>query len=314
MLNENEFKKAIYRKISNALNMAKERRIWIFGAGVGGRILYAILKELNISVYGFIDKKADRMISFLDLPVKTIQELTPHNDFLLISLMSIDEDVIRVCRENGFENSDFYVFAYGEELNRDDFTYKGVKIGRFTYGYKDLLEVFPMAEKIGRFCSIAPGARIYNNHSLECISTHPFLDFPTFSDWEMANKVELYIEKYGKHKDNSNYMNSPIRRNKPVIIGNDVWIGANAIILPGVIIGDGAIIAAGAVVTKNVEPYEIVGGVPAKKIKYRFCNEIIRKLLDIKWWEWEINKILDNLELFYEPKKFVESFTEYDNI
>lgn len=90
------------------------------------------------------------------------------------------------------------------------------------------------------------------------------------------------------------------------IIGNDVWIGANAIILQGVTIGDGAIIAAGAVVTKDVPPYAIVGGVPAKVIKYRFSDEVILKLLQIKWWDKPEEWIIQKLEKFTDVSGFVK--------
>ena len=79
-------------------------------------------------------------------------------------------------------------------------------------------------------------------------------------------------------------------------IGNDVWIGFNSTIMPGIKIGDGAIIATNSTVTKNVEPYTIVGGNPAKEIKKRFTKEQIEKLLEIKWWNWEIEKITKNVE------------------
>ena len=91
-----------------------------------------------------------------------------------------------------------------------------------------------------------------------------------------------------------------------------MWIGANVIILPGVKIGNGAIIAAGAVVTKDVEPYAIVGGVPAKLIKYRFKKEEINQLEEIKWWNWSIEEIERNIELFYRPEKFL--YTLKDNL
>ena len=80
-----------------------------------------------------------------------------------------------------------------------------------------------------------------------------------------------------------------------MVIGNDVWIGSNVIILPGVKVGDGAILSAGAVVSKNVEPYSIVGGVPAKHIKYRFPKAMREAFLRIKWWDWPVEKIKENI-------------------
>ena len=96
----------------------------------------------------------------------------------------------------------------------------------------------------------------------------------------------------------------------PPIIGNDVWIGANAIILQGVTIGDGAIIAAGAVVTKDVPPYAIVGGVPAKVIKYRFSDDVILKLLEIKWWDKPEEWTTQNLDKFTDVSGFVKFLEE----
>lgn len=93
-------------------------------------------------------------------------------------------------------------------------------------------------------------------------------------------------------------------------IGNDVWIGNNAVILPGVNIDNGAIIAAGAVVTKDVSPYEIVGGVPAKHLKFRFDENIRSELNKIDWYNWPDNKIRENLELFYNPSDFIDKFRQ----
>ena len=114
------------------------------------------------------------------------------------------------------------------------------------------------------------------NHLTDSISTYPFSIFG--NGWENAMGGKSYPQK-GNIK-----------------IGNDVWIGYNSTIMAGVTIGDGAIIATNSTVIKDVEPYSIVGGNPAKEIKKRFSNEVVRKLLDLKWWDWDIEKITQNLD------------------
>lgn len=185
--------------------------------------------------------------------------------------------------------------------------YRGCEIGRYTYGYKSLLKDYPIAN-IGRYCSINYTARIWINHPLDCITTSTFLYIPGDYPMEMHQSRKKYIKRYGKYHSNSlNYLSGcELCCNEPVTIGNDVWIGGYVSILPGVKIGDGAIIAAGAVVTKDVEPYAIVGGVPAKRIRYRFDEETRELLLATKWWNWSHEKIEEHIELFYEPKKFIK--------
>ncbi len=134
---------------------------------------------------------------------------------------------------------------------------------------------------IGRFCALAEGVTfIMNgaNHRMDGITTYPFNIFG--SGWE---KVTPAVEQLPFKGD--------------TVIGNDVWIGQNVTILPGVKIGDGAIIAANATITKNVEPYAIVGGNPARLIKKRFSAEMIELLLKLQWWNWDEQKIFDQLEL-----------------
>lgn len=133
---------------------------------------------------------------------------------------------------------------------------------------------------IGKFCSIACGAKfLFNsaNHTLSSLSTYPFPIF--FEEWD------LEIKDITKAWDNKG----------DIVIGNDVWIGYEAVILAGVTIGDGAVIGTRAVVTKDVPPYTIVGGIPAKPIKKRFPQETIDALLKIKWWGWDKKHIAQQI-------------------
>ena len=135
--------------------------------------------------------------------------------------------------------------------------------------------------KIGKFCSIACGAKfLFNsaNHTVKSLSTYPFPIF--FEEWG------LDVKDITSAWDNKG----------DIVIGNDVWIGYEAVIMSGVTIGDGAIIGTRAVVTKDVPPYTIVGGVPAKQIRKRFPEEIISELLELKWWDWTFEKISQNIE------------------
>jgi virginiamycin A acetyltransferase len=132
---------------------------------------------------------------------------------------------------------------------------------------------------IGKFCMIASDVKfIMNgaNHLTNALTTYPFAIFG--NGWENAMEGKQYPQKGNIH------------------IGNDVWIGYNATIMAGVTIGDGAIIATNATVIKDVEPYTIVGGNPATEIKKRFSNDVIERLLKLKWWDWDIEKITRNLQ------------------
>lgn len=156
--------------------------------------------------------------------------------------------------------------------------------------------------KVGRFCSIAENVRIaIGNHPTSVfVTTFPSFYYNTESQigFTFHKSIPIY-EGFKKYPEED--------KNYQVVIGNDVWIGCNSIILGGVKIGDGAIIGAGAVVTKDVAPYSIVAGVPAKVIKYRFTEEQIDILESIKWWEWPIEKIQNNYLLFSNIDSFIEN-------
>ncbi len=136
--------------------------------------------------------------------------------------------------------------------------------------------------KVGKFCSIACGVKFLftsANHTMHSISTYPFPIF--FEEWglDVTNITSAWDNK------------------GDIVIGNDVWIGYEAIVLSGVTIGDGAIIGTRAVVTKDVPPYTIVGGIPAKPIRKRFSDEVISKLLELQWWNWPENRIKENIDV-----------------
>ena len=133
---------------------------------------------------------------------------------------------------------------------------------------------------IGKYGSIACGAKFVftsANHTMKSLSTYPF---PIF--WEHFSLLPENVTDAWDNKGD-------------IVIGNDVWIGYEAVIMPGVHIGDGAIIGTRAVVTRDVEPYTIVGGVPAKPIRKRFDQETIDKLLVLSWWDWDKERICMNL-------------------
>lgn len=140
---------------------------------------------------------------------------------------------------------------------------------------------------IGKFCSIACGTKfLFNcaNHTLKSLSTYTFPLF--YEEWELEkSNITTAWDNKGD-----------------IVIGNDVWIGYEAVIMAGGHIGDGAIIAARAVVTKDVPPYTIVGGTPAKEIRKRFDAEVIEQLLILKWWDWSTDKIHQCLPYIAESK------------
>lgn len=166
------------------------------------------------------------------------------------------------------------------------------EIGRFSYVAKNTL--ISMAN-IGSFCSIGPYSIIgYGNHPTNLLSTSPVF-------YSRMNQCGY-----------SFYDNKNIDEYHKIVIENDVWIGAKSFIRDGVRIENGAIIGAGAVVVKDVPAYAIVGGVPARLIRYRFSSEIIQKLQRIQWWNWTIEELSEALNYFNESdiSKFIK-YVEY---
>lgn len=148
-------------------------------------------------------------------------------------------------------------------------------VGAHSYGVPTVIgKGSPDDLIIGKFCSFADGSMILINveHRTDWATTYPFPALP--ADWPTGQGITGHPRFKG-----------------PVVIENDVWVGLRAVILSNVVIGNGACIGACSVVTKDVPPYSIVAGNPAKVIRYRFSDEHIQKLLDLKWWDWDRDRI-----------------------
>jgi len=155
-----------------------------------------------------------------------------------------------------------------------------LEIGKHTYGKPKIISFAGSNSRItiGKYCSIARNVKIIcgGNHHIEWISTFPF---------------RILFSLPGQYEDGHPFDKGP------VAVGNDVWIGEGATILSGVSIGDGAVVAAGALVVRDVEPYSVVGGNPARNIKFRFPEQQIQALLQIRWWDWPEEKVIANVHL-----------------
>jgi virginiamycin A acetyltransferase len=180
---------------------------------------------------------------------------------------------------------------------KDNITHPNVEVGDYTYGPD--LKIFgtfpesPYKVKIGKFCSIAEGVQLHlhTGHRNDWVTTYPFsrTDHELWPEVAHLSRLETVPAK------------------GDIIVGNDVWIGTDVKILSGVTIGDGAVIGAGAIVTKDVPPYAIAVGSPARVVKKRFDDAMIEKLLKIQWWHWPVEKIRENLLLLHQsPEAFVK--------
>lgn len=158
-----------------------------------------------------------------------------------------------------------------------------VEVGEFSYGPLNIAKSYSGCKlKIGKFCSFGQGITIafWGSHQLGEVTTYPFA-FLHGRGWPPVHSIPVDPED--------------------VIIGSDVWIGHNAVIMQGAEICDGAVVGANSIVGGYVDPYSVVVGNPAKEIKTRFSHEEIIMLMDIKWWDWPIEKIKEHLQVISSP-------------
>ncbi len=179
--------------------------------------------------------------------------------------------------------------GFRAKIGRGVIIRKGSEVGSLvvidSYSYISGPRSYVEAATIGKYCSIARQTTIgVSDHNYNLVTTHPIVIDPTYG----------FIIEHKKETQKA----API-------IGNDVWIGMGSFVMRGTKIGDGAVIAANSVVTKDVDPYSIVAGNPAKHIKYRFERHIIASLMKIEWWNWDDDKIRHNAADFYDVNTFV---------
>ncbi|WP_269530271.1 CatB-related O-acetyltransferase [Asaia astilbis] len=199
---------------------------------------------------------------------------------------------------HGASGPNFYLESQDKDYQPKEFSptkdkYPSKTIGTHTYGDIDLIDSNATNDlNIGKFTSIGPNVKVIcGNHNYRFVSNYPFKSI--WNDfWKPLDNIEDHIY------------------NGVTTIGNDVWIGHSVFIKGGINISDGAVIAAGSIVTKDVPPYAIVGGSPAKVLKYRFEKEQVSKLMEIKWWEWSDEKVNENLDQIMSENIdfFIEKF------
>lgn len=290
------------------------KKLIVFGAGKGGKFVISTLRVLGLSIEFCLDndisKYGETVLGVEIRNPKDLKELL--SDSIVIIIGSIYfEEIAKQLDQMGFQENVHYFNGLRQQevkanqRTRTERTIHGVTVGKYTYGADQFCFPGTLLKHVGAFTSINEHVLIgMRNHPTSLISTHPFL----YRKKEQLGGIEGvpfgFLDEYGGVIIDE-YSSS---KNEGIIIGSDVWIGAGAIVLPSVTIGNGVIIGAGALVNKDVPDYAVVGGVPAKIIKYRFNSEEIDILNKVQWWNWSDHKIVENADILKDPSKFFENF------
>lgn len=278
-----------------ASNHFHGREIVIWGTREKGMMAKEILTELGFECRCFISSRPKTNTCY-GVPLYRPDVLDVEKHYVIVTTRA--GEVRHILADKGFDETNerdcVSIWTYWHE----DIEYHGCFVGRGTYGYTTLThtetDLGEHVKRIGRYCSINGTARVSGNHRMDFVTTNPFL----YNKRGAPASQRLYAAIDMVEESEARLCE----------IGNDVWIGTNVFLLAGVKIGDGAIIGAGAIVTHDVEPYAVVGGVPAKVIRYRYPKWMIESFMRIQWWDWPLEKIEENIELFYQPELFCKTF------
>jgi acetyltransferase-like isoleucine patch superfamily enzyme len=286
--------------------MVKKKKVVIFGTGSLAEQFLMKYMWLYPYIPFFIDNNMNKTLFYNKEVIQFGQISSANSDeFLIVVASSFYRSIFKQLKAIGLVEDEHFIQIFHRKIDESTTTERiveGVKIGKYAYGYSKHCYKNSLLKEVGAFTSINDSVRIGEvNHPLTFISTHPILYTP-------ENEILGYEGVPGILNDKDIIDVYSIPTNDKIVIGNDVWIGANAIILPGVTIGDGAVVGAGAVVTKDVAPYAIVGGVPAKLIRYRFTQKEIEVLLTVKWWQWDISRIREESNLLRNPYLFFRKY------
>ncbi len=293
------------------------RNIIIFPYGDIGSRFKRILNELyGVKEYAIIDNHLCKYNSNIK-PIDYLEELRETQiDRFAIVLTSSNEQV--------YEDLKTQITRYVKNecifempLIKREYVFHKTKIGKHSFGpiCRDHLFI----DEIGSFCSFAEGVDVVGNHETRYLSTYNFMSSLStmFDDINLSYEEEYKINGTDTPQHFFSGVNPPIdkiTKAKRTRIGNDVWLGRNVIITNGADIGNGVIAGAGAVITKDVPSYAIVGGVPARTIKYRYTQNQIEALNKICWWDWDDEIIRERYyDLFIPIDEFINKYNVANN-